>query len=726
MKNKILIISIFIIFACLLIFSSAQADIYRWIRQGNLWVRAFDSGHQSETAGCNMATYYVGDKNAPGHSYQNFLRCAGLRFGCANWPNPETGEIMPVKLAGAPYGTSDETANTFAVPDAEGFTLRRYFRNPPPVVMLGNDVLSEPFPIEEGADVVDPSKVPGTADVVVVSKVRNWMGLELDYKVMAWSQKNHDDYVIWDITITNTGNIDPDDEIENEGVDIDSLFIMRQYEIFPNESEKEWNSWYGCCPGDSLRITYSYPYRRKGTDYDDFGYVQSSTGWIRGPVWGGEAILYVQKSWDDPSDDPAQPQMHAVAGPDDLPFKHESGTKGPTDWKLVYDVMNLGYSPVRPTPYMEGTYPGTHHDVPPDMRPVKYLDDFEWWFWHAVTMCSMGPFDLPYGKSLRIVYALAGGSITTEQAWEIGKAWKEGNCVWPEDQTEPIDDLAEYYPAFGRYPDLAPTYNDQAKDRWICTGRDSLFKNAMAAQWAFKNDYNVPVPPPAPSVKVTPKPDRITIEWWYEPGTEIPSDLAGFRVYRAIGNSDYWQTASGVVTGKFEKIAEVDKNTFSFDDETAERGQAYFYYVTAFDDGTQNGPDFDGKIRSLESGHYLNRTTQGAHLTRAPGKSLSEIRVVPNPFNIRAAERGLQWKGENDKIMFMNLPPVCTIKIYSESGDLIKTLHHTDGSGDEPWGVLSEEWSTTETGQIIVSGIYIAHIETPDGQSTNLKFVVVR
>ncbi len=76
--------------------------------------------------------------------------------------------------------------------------------------------------------------------------------------------------------------------------------------------------------------------------------------------------------------------------------------------------------------------------------------------------------------------------------------------------------------------------------------------------------------------------------------------------------------------------------------------------------------------------------------------------------------------------MFMDLPPECTIKIYSESGDLIKTLNHTDGSGDEPWGVLEEEQSTTESGQIIVSGIYIAYIETPDGESTFVKFAVVR
>ena len=722
MKQRILVFLAIGLF--LLLLGTAQADVFRWAKVGNLWARIFDNGHQSETAGTDMAMYYTGGKN-PGHTYKDFLRCAGLRFGCANWTD-ETGKLWPVKLAGAPYGTSDDVLNTFEIPDADGLTIRRYFRYPPPKIQVGDFSLEEPM--LEG-DEVAPDKIPGTADVFITSHVRNWMGLDIEYKVLAWSQKNHDDYVIWDLTITNTGNIDRDDEIELQGQKITDLYIMRQYEIFPNRSEREWNSWYGARPGDTLRVTYSYPYRQKGKEYDDFGYCNQNTGLIRGPVWGGEAILFIETEPGSGVDDPAQPQMHAVAGPDDLEFKHESGTKGPADWELVYNVMKEGYHhyPKASHPgvtYMEGTYPGTHHDLEPDQRPVKYLNDFDWWFWHAVTMCSMGPYDLEFGESLRLVWALGAGSISPEKAWDVGLAWKDGNCVWPDDTTEPIEDLADYYPAWGRYPDLAPTYNDQAKDRWICTGKDSLFNNLAAAQWAFRNDYNVPIPPPAPNLKITPLPDRIIVEWNYDGFPDIPSDLAGFRVYRAVGAPDYNRTGE-VVTGKFTKIAETNASTFAYEDVTAERGKAYFYYVTAFDDGTQNGVDWNGKSGEvLESGHYLNRTTQGAHLTRAPGSSLDDIRVVPNPFNIAADE--LQWPGENDKIMFMNLPPVCTIKIYTESGDLVKTLEHTNGSGDEPWGVLSQEWSTTETGQIIVSGIYIAHIETPDGASKNVKFLVVR
>jgi hypothetical protein len=69
---------------------------------------------------------------------------------------------------------------------------------------------------------------------------------------------------------------------------------------------------------------------------------------------------------------------------------------------------------------------------------------------------------------------------------------------------------------------------------------------------------------------------------------------------------------------------------------------------------------------------------------------------------------------------FLGLPPACTIRIYTERGDLVKTLEHTDGSGDELWD------STTSSRQVVVSGVYIAVFTTPDGQSAIRKFIIIR
>ena len=108
-------------------------------------------------------------------------------------------------------------------------------------------------------------------------------------------------------------------------------------------------------------------------------------------------------------------------------------------------------------------------------------------------------------------------------------------------------------------------------------------------------------------------------------------------------------------------------------------------------------------------------------LTTIPGgKGLELVRVVPNPYDMRA--RAVQF-GEDfqyDRIVFYGLPAVCTLKIFTERGDLIWEKYHDDGSGDEIWN------SQTSSGQIVVSGIYILYVETPDGRSVIRKFVIIR
>ena len=92
--------------------------------------------------------------------------------------------------------------------------------------------------------------------------------------------------------------------------------------------------------------------------------------------------------------------------------------------------------------------------------------------------------------------------------------------------------------------------------------------------------------------------------------------------------------------------------------------------------------------------------------------------VLSNPFHISA--RDLQYGvSAPDRLMFLNIPPVCTIRIFTERGDLVHTIEHTDGSGDEAWN------SITSSRQIIVSGLYIAHFDMPDGDAIR-KFTVVR
>jgi len=724
--------SVFCLILFLFVYDIADAQIVRWIKVGKVWNRVRDSGHQTELKGATSYYYHLYDFGRYG------LECAGTRFGVRDWTD-ENGNVLPVKIAGAPYGASDEVYNMFALKDEEGISIRRYWRYKPPSIVVDGVILEEPFPLP--GDEVAPEKIPGTADVMVESFIRNYMGLDIHQRVFGWNQTNHDDYVLYDWTITNTGNIDKDDDIECLQT-LKDLYILRSCSPMPcsDREQKEWSSWYGCRPGEELRIMYNYPHRDKGAKFDDFGDIRgalTSQGFLNGPCYEGEAMIHVDKSPDDPTDDPAQPQMHSIWNFRLFYLKNGSEVTTPEDHAKVYEVMQYGLHPSQGTPYMEGTYPGTYHEVNPEERGYKYVNDFPGWGfgWHTILFNSSGPFTLEPGEDLRFAYSQVWGSISLEESWRIGTEWLNGTCEPPPGNEFGVKDNLP--PQYKQFPDLyvadtwSTEYNNWAKDCWVCTGKDSLFNNALASQWAVRNDYDVPIPPSPPSIEINSRPDRVEINWGNE--SETASDFAGYRVYRAVGATSYSEEG-GIIVGKWTPIFECGKGTANplthiYEDVTAERGQGYYYYVAAFDDGISNKTDYNGIKESLQSGQYLNMVTQPAYLTRTAG-TLSTVRVVPNPFNIGAAE--LQYVGEPDKIMFMDIPGYCTIKIYSESGDLVKTLIHDDGSGDESWGDLLEEHSTTEDGQIIVSGIYIALIEennkdgTPTGNTTFVKFVIVR
>jgi hypothetical protein len=99
--------------------------------------------------------------------------------------------------------------------------------------------------------------------------------------------------------------------------------------------------------------------------------------------------------------------------------------------------------------------------------------------------------------------------------------------------------------------------------------------------------------------------------------------------------------------------------------------------------------------------------------TEVTQEMMEGIRIVPNPYLIRhEAQRGAA------ELYFNFLPEECTIRIYTLALDLVKTIHHTQGSR-ETWNL------TTEGGQLIASQLLIAHIESTNGLETVKKFAVV-
>ena len=271
MKKFSCLFLIFFIITSLISFSALGAE--KWIRQSEIHPRISDAADQSEQMFGDFVTtwYFEGAMDERGAGYpedgwtRSWIRNSGSRFGCRNWRDPETEEVYPIKLGGSPYGASSPTLVQFPVPDENNITIHRYYRYHPPAIVVDNDLhIESAFP--QVGDHYAPDSVWGTADVMIQSHARNWLGLDIYQTVLVWVSKHHNQYVVYDWTIVNSGNVDLDEEIEREGESLDSLYFMRQLEmtvLSENEQKAEWYTWTGVSPTgdrpeDSVRCLISY------------------------------------------------------------------------------------------------------------------------------------------------------------------------------------------------------------------------------------------------------------------------------------------------------------------------------------------------------------------------------------------------------------------------------------------------------------------------------------
>ncbi len=221
----------------------------------------------------------------------------------------------------------------------------------------------------------------------------------------------------------------------------------------------------------------------------------------------------------------------------------------------------------------------------------------------------------------------------------------------------------------------------------------------------YESGYDIPRPPMPPTrFEVSSAPGFIDLQW--QARGETPHQ---WEIYRT--SKQYWSS--------YEHLATVDGSTTSYEDADTERGVPYFYYIQAVGDVNQDDTGMTPTGVRLRSNRYYAQTYEPAFQQRAPGESLQASRVVPNPYHIEAGD-DVSWS-EQDRISFLEIPGQCTIKIYTELGELVETIEHSDGTGDESWDL------TTYSNQVVVSGMYIAVIEDNEtGDRIIRKFSIIR
>ncbi|MFC2083789.1 hypothetical protein ACFLS9_01910 [Bacteroidota bacterium] len=119
-------------------------------------------------------------------------------------------------------------------------------------------------------------------------------------------------------------------------------------------------------------------------------------------------------------------------------------------------------------------------------------------------------------------------------------------------------------------------------------------------------------------------------------------------------------------------------------------------------------------------------TNAGKYSSLSAKSKLDNIYVVPNPYigyNVIEPSNKLpgQTRGEK-RIYFENLPPECSIRIYTIAGDHVKTLNHVSSieHGREYWNLLNSD------GFGVAYGVYIAHINAPGIGEKILKFALIK
>jgi hypothetical protein len=115
------------------------------------------------------------------------------------------------------------------------------------------------------------------------------------------------------------------------------------------------------------------------------------------------------------------------------------------------------------------------------------------------------------------------------------------------------------------------------------------------------------------------------------------------------------------------------------------------------------------------------------------GSEKPEVFVYPNPYRADVDYRaeGFEGRGRLDmpvdrtrRIVFANLPPKCTISIFTLDGDRVREIKH-DVDPSDPMSQLDYWDLITRNSQQPVSGMYYWTVEDDKGDVQIGKLVVI-
>lgn len=673
-----------IIIAALLA-TNIYADEIKWISIGQLQDWFSSGGCEVEVGRRHLIPDQQDGLMWPAQfRYQDVKAAKALWIGAINYNDPISGQTYPAKVVHVGPRMLDELAEFMPV------DFRLIARYPRPQVYVDGLPASE----LDFTDLIDDVDETIPSDRLIINTLNTSLGISMTRKIYAYSQPYHDNYYIVVYTFKNTGIYDVNGNNQTTGLEDVYFFWQERYAMTKeacsygyywlpqnatwgrntmNEVLGEYGNYSPDDPDNPFRVSYAWQglHSGWGGPGDNIGAPYfNGDGRLGASQFAGVMTIHADKSPTDKANDPMQPTS--------TPFPDSDGNYNSGNNHFNAAKMSEEYA------LMSSGHPSASHA---EEVGTRYADEYGSTGGGYSIGRGYGPYDLAPGDSIVIITVEAVAGLSREKHYSVGADWLNGVIT-----------------------------NDE-KNALVMSGKDSLFQTFRRAQETVNNNFQINHEPPPPDLfQVTSGGDRIILEW--NNSAESWPTFAGYNIYRAVHVPDT----------TYNLIAQLGPGETMYEDRSAIRGFNYYYYITSVSDGSLNDVS---PGTPMESSLFYTRTNQPAFLKRQPG-SIDRIRVVPNPYNIKA--NSLQYgSGGPDRIMFLDIPPTCRIKIFTERGDLISTIEHRDGSGDEAWN------SITSSRQVIVSGLYIAHFEVLDdytdwqtgefvkkGTTGIKKFIIIR
>lgn len=696
-KVRIILLSSGLIFLIGAFADVSLAQDQRWIVVGETQCFFMDYGSELElVSNSNFLTWptQYGDN-------QHTMRQKGLWLGATDFYDPQEGKQKSVKVIGSgPRIPSNHYTMIFP----QNIKLIGRFTHP---VITVDKQIGTSNTLYDQVDDYDPDM---PCDRMVVSEFNTSMGISVSRKVMAFTQPDHDNYFIQEYVFKNTGIYNTNgDEYHQDLSGFWIYFCWRPAFAGVTSSgwtdepawgafSSEWGSsnlLHNIDSNEGLRGFYSYygPTNADShplTPAEDWGcpdYLE--TGVLGSAKYFGAALLFAADPGAYSSDDSDQPATNIYIGSDGTPMEASVSQYDEVFMQQRYNIMTEGRLS---TSQDEDVFAAVGND--------GYVEDWTTGNTYRNTGSTggssqgwgFGPYDLADGDSIRIVFVEGVTGLSWEKCREVGTNWY---AYYKGQTNKPTLIMPDGTTASSTNEWGFDDYNAY-KRAWCETGEDSVLEMLHNAVTNYNSGYTLALPPSPPSeFTVESGGDRIRLTWGDNACLE--SNFDGYVIYRSEGNVKQYTTV-------YQKIFECNKTNYvhEFNDTSAVRGNDYYYYIQTKSDGVEN----NGKPQY--SSLFYTLTSVAAYLRRPAGNFLEHVRVVPNPYDIRARMWQFGDEYQYDRIAFYELPPVCKVKVFTERGDLIWEKYHDNGSGDELWD------SMTSSRQIVVSGVYILYVEVPE------------